>query len=423
MRCWILTVGEPLPIDGSEERRLRSGILASMLADAGHDVTWWTSSFDHWRKTHLTDGHASVRVSPGLRLMLLWGRGYRRNISVERVRDHRDVAAAFERLAPLAPAPDVILASLPTLELSAAAARFAQARRIPVIVDVRDMWPDVMERSAPSWLRPVAPLALRGMRRLARQACRGASAITGHTQAFVDWGLRHANRSPSAWDRDFPFGYESRRALGTDDLDRSRSFWNERGVHADADQLTVCFAGTVGHGFDFAPVLSAADALALDGVRFIICGTGDTVEELREAATRLPNATLPGWVTAPQLHALLAMSDIGLAPYRDEVDFRVTIPNKAPEYWSAGLPIATALPSGDLVNLLHDNDCGFSYAGSAGQLAGGLRRLRDDRATLSRMKAAARRLYDERFRADVVYGGMVRYIEDVARERPRVAVT
>ena len=49
MKVWLVKLGEPLPVDGN--RRLhRYGILAEMLSQKGHEVTWWTSTFDHWDK-------------------------------------------------------------------------------------------------------------------------------------------------------------------------------------------------------------------------------------------------------------------------------------------------------------------------------------------------------------------------------------
>jgi hypothetical protein len=55
MRVWLITVGEPLPLDGPGERMLRTGILAAFLAARGHEVVWWSSSFDHVRKRQRSD--------------------------------------------------------------------------------------------------------------------------------------------------------------------------------------------------------------------------------------------------------------------------------------------------------------------------------------------------------------------------------
>ena len=50
MRAWLLTVGEPLPCDGPNERLHRTGLLAEALHSRGHEVLWWSSTFDHARK-------------------------------------------------------------------------------------------------------------------------------------------------------------------------------------------------------------------------------------------------------------------------------------------------------------------------------------------------------------------------------------
>ena len=52
MRAWLIQTGEPLPIDGEFPRLLRTGFLAQQLADRGHHVTWWCSTFNHWTKAH-----------------------------------------------------------------------------------------------------------------------------------------------------------------------------------------------------------------------------------------------------------------------------------------------------------------------------------------------------------------------------------
>ena len=39
MRVWLVTIGEPLPIDGTNERLCRTGILANMLVKRGHKVS------------------------------------------------------------------------------------------------------------------------------------------------------------------------------------------------------------------------------------------------------------------------------------------------------------------------------------------------------------------------------------------------
>jgi glycosyltransferase involved in cell wall biosynthesis len=190
-------------------------------------------------------------------------------------------------------------------------------------------------------------------------------------------------------------------------------------VRRDDGATTVCFTGTIGHQFDMETVLDAAAQLQSLPIRFVLCGTGDQLDRLRQRATGLSNCVWPGWRTRFEIWTLLRRASIGLAPYIRRRDFLATIPNKAAEYFSASLPVALSLDEGLLRGLLDEYDCGFSYAGDAAVLAEHVRRLHADRGALTRMAANARTLFDSRFRADIVYGEMIDALESIAGESRR----
>ena len=54
-RIWLLQDGEPLPTDDNP-RLMRTGTLAERLVEAGFDVTWWASSFQHSTKRYRSRG-------------------------------------------------------------------------------------------------------------------------------------------------------------------------------------------------------------------------------------------------------------------------------------------------------------------------------------------------------------------------------
>ena len=112
--AWLVQSGEPLPLSPGV-RRMRSAMLAEELIGRGYDVIWWTSAFDHFTKTWITQKGRDLCPFDGLEIKLLWGRGYDNNVSVARFRDHREVARAFRSQAARRPPPDVVVASLPPL--------------------------------------------------------------------------------------------------------------------------------------------------------------------------------------------------------------------------------------------------------------------------------------------------------------------
>lgn len=147
-----------MPISGGQERLLRTGILGGHLARAGHEVTWWTSAVDHFRKRFHSVPGPVLPVEPRYHVRFLPGRLYRHNLSIARLRNHREIARAFRSTATSLAKPDLIVCSLPPLELCVESVSFGRERGVPVLLDVRDPWPDVFYRVLPRPLRRLGPL-------------------------------------------------------------------------------------------------------------------------------------------------------------------------------------------------------------------------------------------------------------------------
>lgn len=415
MKVWLVTVGEPVPFGAdSRDRVLRTGYLAKVLAAQGHQVTWWTSAFNHFKKTHLYPVSTTVTPSENLRVRLLKTRGYRRNISISRLLDHWQMGRRFSREIEAEARPDVILASLPTIELASATVRYGLRRQVPVVLDMRDMWPDIFLDHAPRPLRLALRLALAPLFRNARTACAGATAITGITDEFLAWGLRRGRRSRSRRDRVFPLAYVTEKPDPAA-LQKADAFWDGLNVSRDS-RLTACFVGTMNAQYDLDGVLRAAAVLrATNAVRFVLCGIGDRLERYRQAAAGLPNVLFPGWVDYPQIYSLLRRVEIGLDPIPDRYDYLATVNNKAIEYFSAGLPVISCPHHGVLASLLTAHDCGMSYPhGDGDTLARMLLDVAGRPDRLAQMGANSMRLFELSFRADRIYGEFAAYLERIA---------
>jgi len=418
MHVWLINSSEAVPTDPGNVRLRRMGLLADALVERGHDVLWWTSTFLHSLKRHRCPESTRAKVRDRYHVQMLHAPAYRRNISLARIRNHRVLGREFARRCREEPRPDVVLCSFPTLELSAEAVRYGQAHGVPVVLDVRDLWPDVFLDYVPRWARPLARLALRPMFATARRACAGATAITGHAPAFVDWGLATGRRRRTPLDRHFPYGYEP-FVPDAKTATLAEQFWQEHHVSSDPETMVVCFIGQIGHQFDLATVIEASRRLhGRRRVQFVLCGVGMRLEALRRlAADCRHDVLLPGWVDAPQIWWLLRRASLALAPYVARADFEASLPNKAIEYLSGGLPVLTSLGRGTLLDLLTEHDCGLSYGGDAGNLAETIESLADDSGRRRRMADNARRLFDDRFTAQKVYDEMATYLEQIAPKK------
>lgn len=418
VNIWLVTVGEPVPMDAARGRLLRTGIMAGMLADAGHQVTWWTSSLDHVLKRKRQFRNCAIEVSPGYRIWFLDSIAYSRNISIARIVNHVGVARQFRRAAPREPEPDIILCSFPTIELSVACVEYGRDRGIPVILDVRDLWPDVFRDALPKAFQPVLALPVAWMESQVRRAFRQCSAVVGISDNYLKWGLEKTLRGRQSWDAVFPLGHQEAE-LGEGQRRKAESELVSMGV--DPGRFICWFVGIFGRTYDLLPVLAAArevQAQAGSQIQFVLSGDGDNFDSWNRAAGGLPNVVFTGWLDVPKLEVLKGWSRLGLAAYLAGAP--QGLPNKVFEYLAAGLPVVSSL-RGETESLLAREACGETYDPSRPEgLAGIILALHHEEARREAMASRAREVFDSRFSAEKVYSAMIRYLEDVAGQRSRL---
>jgi len=418
MRVWLVTIGEPLPIDGVNERLHRTGILANMLVQRGHEVIWWTSTFDHIRKIQRINLDSTINKGNNFKIKLLHSIGYKKNISIFRFINHYLIGCKFYKYVQAELKPDIILSSLPTLKLSLSAVKYGEKRNIPVVLDMRDMWPEVFLDFIPSWAKGMARILFFPMYIMLSKACIGATHIIGITPGFVNWGVKCANRNPTSLDKSFPLGYKE-NAPKKKDIEDAEQFWAKYGLSKNNNEFNICFFGNLGHSFvpEFINVINAAKKIKNKNypIRFIICGSGVNLNYYKKISRDCNNIILPGWINEAQIWTLLRMSSVGLLPYQNSKSFIISLPNKSIEYLSAGLPIVSSL-KGVLGELLRDYNCGTTYESeNANDLTSKLIYLFNHPKILKEMSKNAYTLYKEKFVAEKVYNNLIDHLELIVK--------
>jgi glycosyltransferase involved in cell wall biosynthesis len=411
---WLVTTGEPLPSDGPGTRLLRTGIFFEDLVARGVRTHWWTSGFDHHRRTQRSTSLARLEVGSVGTITLIPSPGYRGSVSIRRLVDHATTARRFRDAATEAAAPQLIWCSYPTVELSAVSVELGKRWGIPVVLDVRDLWPDVIwDTVLPGSPALARDAALRILRRPAARAIRAATAVVGLTDEYVAWALELAGRARNEHDVAIPVTYpDPVGPLTPSEIAEGERLWGEHGVDLGEDWI-VCFLGTLGRQFDFGPVLDAAGRLRSGApkVRFVLAGAGEGLESLRSRAAGLSNVVVPGWVDGVRRRTLLSRSKLGLAPYRPSENFLRNLPNKPVEYFAHGLPVLYPI-EGVLHRACQRSECGLRYGGGEA-LASILEEIRRDDARHDRMAKNARRLFLDDFAREAVTDRLVGLCERI----------
>lgn len=183
--------------------------------------------------------------------------------------------------------PDLIVAAVPSPEWAAAAVDYGRANDVPVVLDVRDLWPDVFLNAVPRFARRAGELAVQPYRRLTQRICRDADALVGVSQGYLDWALRQADRGRGSQDGVVPIGFEPEK-VAPEILAEHRRQLHEQGI--DLSSTTCFFSGSLERSYDLKTLLLAAERLRSRGygqLQFVICGDGSSRQALEQHARRL----------------------------------------------------------------------------------------------------------------------------------------
>ena len=403
LNVWLIQAGEPLPIEDSV-RKMRTAILADKLIKRGHKVLWWTSAFDHFEKDWIFKQDTELKIKEGLKINALKGIGYKQNVSLSRFLDHRIIAWKFKKLAPEKPRPDVIVASTPAYDLAYEAVRFGKKNNIPVIVDIRDTWPDIFLEHISPQLRTLLKLALYRDFKMLEYLLKNATCLVSMMNSVLKWGLDKASREQTKCDRVFYLGAKKAEAKPVAKSSSPSPYLK------DSKKFVVTFIGTFGVYSSPQILAEAAKKLIGHDIHFILGGDGTTFEDVKNTSAGLPNLTLTGWLSEDKITHILSFSDIGVFPCNNPAG---AFPNRVFTYLSAGLPVISST-RGDLREIIEEYKIGLCYPpGDASALADAILKLRYDKDLCDTLSHNAKIIFDKKFDSDNIYAEYAEHIERV----------
>lgn len=403
MKIWLLQIGETLPLN-KESRRLRTAIVAEKLAQRGHKVVWWASALDHIKKKWIYQGDQSFLLAPNFEIKALKGMKYKKNISLSRFLDHRLIARKFRKMAPTEAKPDLILASFPSYDLAYEGVRYAKANGIPVLLDIRDQWPDTFLNHVPASLQLFAKFCLTYEFHLARSAMIQSDGLLSMMESLLQWGLNYAQREKTWKDKAFYLGYQR--------LDSSSPASEKIAelLPRLKNKFVVTYIGTFTDYQNPRILVECASRLAHTDVIFVLAGEGLHSSALRALAANLPNVIFPGWLNDGDIFGLLGSSSVGVCPTTKKID---SFPNKAFTYFSGGLPVISS-SEGDLRQLLEKHQLGFYYPHNQVEiLMRHLLTLYEEHSLYSKMRESVKANKGRLFDGEMIYEDYVDHLEKI----------
>jgi glycosyltransferase involved in cell wall biosynthesis len=277
--------------------------------------------------------------------------------------------------------PDVVIATSPQFFCGWAGVLVSRARRLPFVLEIRDLWPDSIEAvgamSSPRLLRFLEGLE----RRMYAAATRIVTVGEGYRRKLIEKGV-----APERIDV-IPNGVDLGAFLDGADGAPVRERYGLGG------RFVCAYLGTIGMGCGLEVVLRAARKLreaGRDDLRFLLVGDGAVREELEARAKQegLSAVIFTGRQPKASMPAFLAATDVCLVHLTRTELFKTVLPSKIFEAGAMRKPIVLGV-EGFAAELVNEAGAGLCMEPeNEGELLAALERLAADPALARRLGEA-----------------------------------
>jgi glycosyltransferase involved in cell wall biosynthesis len=385
MNIWLITPHDAIPGETWGQRHAIS--LAHILADQGHNITYWATSFSHAMKRQRSDGWQEIQVQPNIRVILVPTRSYDKNVSLRRLWFYKDFAHGLLQRAKTEQKPDVLITTVGTPFTDRVVVKLSRLYNAWLITEFRDLWPEAFARVLPKPLRVLSSILLLPFYWERRFALQNSSAIATVCQTYLKYAqiiAPNVKRIPTR------VMYHSSIQL-IQFRQMMQCAEHDTTIPAKKPgEVWAIYAGMLGNNYDVPTLMNCARILSQDpearNIKIIVAGDGPLRQRLTEFIRKhsLENLVYVGVLDMPRLCKYYAKSDIGLCIYAR--DSTVVIPAKAFDYYAAGLPIVNSL-RGEFADYLRQEGIGVQYeAGDPVSLATALLELASDPQRRETMK-------------------------------------
>jgi glycosyltransferase involved in cell wall biosynthesis len=305
-------------------------------------------------------------------------------------------------------APDVVLASSPTFFSAIGACVMAHVKRVPFVMEVRDLWPGIFVELGVLRNRLAIALLEAIEMFLYRRAARVVSVTEGFTEDIAGRGIPR-----------------EKLATITNGVDleaftpgpRENAVRRELGL---GDRFVVLYIGAHGISHSLHRVVDAAARLRdREDVVFLLVGEGADKARV-EARTRelgLRNVRLLPGQPRERVAEFYRAADACLVPLRDVPLFRTFIPSKMFEIMGCARPIVGSV-DGEARRILERSGAAIVVdPEDAEGIAGSLTRLAADRDAAEAMGRRGRAFAAEHFDRRRLAGRYLDLLEEVRRGR------
>lgn len=344
----------------------------------------------------------------GIRVIRVWTFIAPNKGAVRRILNYLSYLASALFFGLFLPKPDIMVATSPQFFCGIAGMLLAKIRRIPRILEIRDIWPESIEavgalkKSLLTRMLEAIELWMYGA------ADRIVTVGTGYQKKLIERGVPESKIDVITNGADLEF-YQP----GPPDED----FRKEYGLE---DKLVAAYVGTLGMASGLEVALQASRQLKEEGddsIRFLLVGDGAQKEALVRQVEEegLEHVVFTGRLPKERMPAVLRSADICFIHLKKSELFKTVLPSKLFEAFAVGRAVVLGV-DGNAREVLEDADAGiFIEPGNVDDLIAAVRGLQNDSEARERFEQNGlkhvREHYDRDKLADVYIASLTSVVE------------
>lgn len=352
---WIINHYALTPAQGGLNRHF---FFARELQKRGYNVRIFTSSAIHNTDINMISKNEGCFFKDvdyeGVHYTYLKSSGYKGN-GISRIKNMLGFAFIIKKIWKKykSEKPDVIYTSSPDLFTAWQSVKFAKKHKMPVIVEVRDLWPlSIVEYKGFSNNNPAIKVLYEMEKRIYKRANALIFTMAGGKDYIAD----------KKWNKKVDTNkiFNVNNGIDIAEQEKQKSEFVLEDSDLNDDIFKVVYAGSIRTANSVDLLVKSAKKLKDYPVKFLIYGDGDNRAELENycADNELNNVKFKGKVDKKYIPNICSKASVNVLTYKNAGTWKYGgSQNKMFDYMNSGRPIVTNIKMG--YSLLQKYDCGL----------------------------------------------------------------
>ena len=384
-----------------EKASSRYRSFANVLCE-NYELEVVTSTFCHLQKQQRDINNLAIDELP-YKMTLQFEKGYKKNIGLERIASYCQFGNNVRKYLDGRKKPDLIIVSVPSLAVADQVTQYANKNKIPVIVDIQDLWPEAFKMALS--IPIISDILFYPMMKQADRIYSRADKIMAVSDTYVARGLK-VNKKDEKGISIY---------IGSDSKLIEEKISNVEVVKPD-DEFWVGYVGALGHSYDIESVIRAIKILKeqkIKNIKFIVMGEGVLKAQFQKIAQEnFVDVVFTGLLEYGQMMKTLMSCDVAVNPIVGKSVSSII--NKVSDYAAASVPVINTQNSEEYRQLLENYNAGINVEnGNIEAIAEAIKLLYDNENMRIDMSNNSKKMFDERFDRQKTYPQIIKEIEQV----------